>query len=125
MQPCSQPWYGLIDCVNGMSGESLRAMIVRAGWIVTVVRSWRAAGLVGVFGIGGTAAQPSSYASRSSRRKRFCGLNVAPRPRSGGCAGRAPQRIGRGRQPVFAREFVAFHGAILRAPCVAAGADCA
>ena len=32
MQPCSQPWYGLIDCVNGMSGESLRLMIVRAGW---------------------------------------------------------------------------------------------
>ena len=39
MQPCSQPWYGLIDCVNGMSGESLRLMIVRAGWIRTTVFS--------------------------------------------------------------------------------------
>jgi len=33
MHPCSHPWYGLIDCENGMSGESLRAMIVRAGVI--------------------------------------------------------------------------------------------
>jgi len=59
MQPCSQPWYGLIDCVNGMSGESLRAMIVRAGWIVTTV--------LGVCGASASASavdQPSSNASR-------------------------------------------------------------
>jgi len=39
MHPCSHPWYGLIDCENGMSGESLRAMIVRAGVMRTTVLS--------------------------------------------------------------------------------------
>src|SRR2546426_4719617 len=78
MQPCSQPWYGLIDCVNGMSGESLRAMIVRDAWIITVVLSG---------GSGSSSAtafsQPSSTASRPSLRNRFAGLNVAPLPLGG------------------------------------------
>jgi hypothetical protein len=41
MQPCSQPWYGLIDASNGMSGERLRVMIVRAAGSSTIVRTWR------------------------------------------------------------------------------------
>src|SRR5437764_8610891 len=77
MQPCSQPWYGLIDCVNGMSGESFRAMIVRAFWIDTVVLSGGGSSSLGVPSGG---VQPSSTASRASRRKRLAGLKVAPRP---------------------------------------------
>ena len=57
-----------------MSGESLRAMIVRDCWMVTVVASG---------GSGSSSCvQPSSSALRASRRYRFAGLNVAPRPRS-------------------------------------------
>src|SRR6185437_8891525 len=81
MQPCSQPWYGLMDCENGMSGESLCAMIERARWIVTAVRS--GAGCSSSTG----CVQPSSHASRRSSRKRFAGLNVAPRPLMGGDGG--------------------------------------
>jgi hypothetical protein len=49
-----------------MSGESLRAMIVRARWIVTVVVIWRAGRrrLAHRHGLD----HPSSYASRESRR---------------------------------------------------------
>src|SRR6476661_4074289 len=83
MQPCSQPWYGLIDCVNGISGESLRAMIVRAAWMVTIVlRGGSSSPSVSVPG-----CQRSSQASRESTRKRFAGLNVAPRPLTGGSDG--------------------------------------
>src|SRR5262245_50251981 len=67
-----------------MSGESLRAMMVRAGVIRTTVLS----------GGGGSSSsgerllsrQPSSTSSRCSRRKRLAGLNVAPRPLAGGVA---------------------------------------
>src|SRR6266513_3887228 len=93
MQPCSQPWYGLIDCVNGMSGESLRAMIVRAFWIDTVVLSGGGSSSLGVPSGG---VQPSSTASRASRRKRLAGLKVAPRPlwACGGAAGIECSRYG-------------------------------
>src|SRR5208283_1576370 len=77
MQPCSQPWYGLIDCVNGMSGESLRLMIVRAFWIEIVVLG---GGAFSPAVSSSTRDQPSSTASRASRRKRLAGLKVAPRP---------------------------------------------
>lgn len=83
MQPCSQPWYGLIDCVNGTSGDALVAMIVRARWIVTVVRSGGGASSPA----SAAGCQPSSHASRASIRKRFAGLNVAPRPFCGDDAG--------------------------------------
>jgi hypothetical protein len=72
----------LIDCVNGTSGESLCAMMLRARWTVTTVR----------MGAGGSSSgspargQPSSYGSRASARNRFAGLNVAPRPLAGGGA---------------------------------------
>jgi len=39
MQPCSQPRYGLIEKVNGTSGESLRVMMVLACSGVTVVEA--------------------------------------------------------------------------------------
>src|SRR6266496_2798738 len=80
MQPCSQPWYGLIDWLKPISGEVLRAMIVRAGWIVTVVLSGGSAS--SSLASGASGAQPSSTAARSSRRYRLAGLKVAPRPRS-------------------------------------------
>ena len=93
MQPCSQPWYGLIDWVNGMSGESLRLMMVRACWMRTVVFGGAAAvPSVAVSSTGG--AQPSSTGSRVRSAKRLSGLNVAPRPLRGGglAAGRTSVR---------------------------------
>ncbi len=51
MQPCSQPRYGLIDCSNAMSGESLRAMIVRAGSTWTSVRGGAGASSVEQLGV--------------------------------------------------------------------------
>src|SRR5678816_1581265 len=92
MHPCSHPWYGFIDCENGMSGESLRAMIVRAGVIRTSVLS----GGRGSSSSGSrpVVSQPSSTASRCSRRKRFAGLNVAPRPLAGGVAAVIAGRAG-------------------------------
>src|SRR6476659_5205290 len=59
-----------------MSGESLRAMIVRERCRVTVVFSGGGGSSSSPF----CGAQPSSTASRASRRKRLPGLNVAPRP---------------------------------------------
>src|SRR5688572_4842377 len=80
-----------------MSGESLRAMIVRDCWIVTVVASG---------GSGSSSCvHPSSSGLRASRRNRFAGLNVAPRPRSTrrsgtrrstGCAGGSGTRVSEG-----------------------------
>src|SRR5271170_795225 len=81
MQPCSQPWYGLIDCENGMSGESLRLMIVRAFWIDTVVLG---GGASSPAASSSACDQPSSTASRASRLNRLAGLKVAPRPLCGG-----------------------------------------
>ena len=46
MQPCSQPRYGLIDWLNGISGELLRAMMVRARSTCRVVCSFGGSGLV-------------------------------------------------------------------------------
>src|SRR5512132_1406187 len=84
MQPCSQPWYGLIDWLNGTSGESLCAMIVRARWIVTIV--FREGGVSSSAGPS-AGCQPSSQRSRTSMRYRFAGLNVAPRPLTGAGGG--------------------------------------
>ena len=60
------------------------AMIVRACWIVTVVfrgGSASSSSSSPQLAAGATPfIQPSSIASRCSRRKRFAGLNVAPRP---------------------------------------------
>jgi hypothetical protein len=78
---------GLIDASNGMSGERLRVMIVRASWIVTVVRTWR--GVASPISGSGSRAQPSSTATRFASRKRLSGLNVAPRPRLGPAGGQA------------------------------------
>src|SRR4029453_18936971 len=80
MQPCSQPWYGLIDWVNGMSGERLRVIAVRDTWIATVVRTWRDGSPIPGSGSWG---RPSSIATRGASRNRLSGLNVAPRPRLG------------------------------------------
>jgi len=52
----------LIERSNGMSGESLRAMIVLARWIVTVVASG---------GGSSPSGATSSICSRTSRRNRF------------------------------------------------------
>ena len=70
-----------------------------------------------VAGSAAGGAQPSSYASRSSRRKRLPGLNVAPRPRSAAAGAR---RSGSGIgavsfSPSGGRGFIR---AILRAPAV-------
>jgi hypothetical protein len=46
-----------------MSGESFRAMIVRARWIVTVVR-----GAASCPASSASVGQPSSYASRARSR---------------------------------------------------------
>src|SRR5512143_4026056 len=75
-----------------MSGESLRVTIERAGWIATVVRTWR--GAISSLASGVVGAQPSSTASRTASRKRLAGLNVAPRPRFGppGAAGEVGSR---------------------------------
>src|SRR4051812_6718997 len=73
MQPCSHPRYGLIDCVNGTSGETLREMIVFARSIVTCVLSAGSSSSGGVF-------QPSSIDSRATCSKRPSGLMAAPRP---------------------------------------------
>src|SRR5205807_2351474 len=71
MQPCSQPRYGLIERSKPMSGESLRAMIVRVASTLRVVRS----------GIGSSSAvpQPSSNATRFSSSNRPLLLLAAPR----------------------------------------------
>src|SRR3954452_18751879 len=76
MQPCSHPWYGLIDCENGTSGDSLCAMMVRARWMVTTVRGGGGASSADSL----TDCQPSSHGYRASARKRLPGLNVAPPP---------------------------------------------
>ncbi len=71
MQPCSQPRYGLIDCVKGMSGESLREMMLRA-----------ASGRTSVAMESGTDSwnQPSSTGAWVVVANRPAGLMVAPRP---------------------------------------------
>src|SRR6267378_1147909 len=56
-----------MDCVNGRSGESLRAMIDRACCSVTTVS-----------GLDWTSASGSRL--RASVSKRPCGLSAAPRP---------------------------------------------
>src|SRR3954471_9414409 len=75
MQLCSQPRYGLIERSKPISGESLRAMIVRVESTVNVV----------VNGIGSSSdvPQPSSNATRRSASKRPLSLLAAPRPLRG------------------------------------------
>src|ERR1700739_4373955 len=72
MQPCSQPRYGLIERAKPMSGESLRAVIVRVESTLNVV--------VNGAGSSSTAPQPSSNATRFSASKRPLALLAAPRP---------------------------------------------
>src|SRR5665213_692940 len=80
MQPCSQPRYGLIERSKPMSGELLRAMIVRVASMLSRVCSGA--------GSGSAEPQPSSNATRSSLSKRPEALVTAPRPlRGGGMAG--------------------------------------
>src|SRR6201982_1998909 len=75
MQPCSQPRYGLIERSKPISGESLRAMIVRVESTVNVV----------VNGASSSSAvpQPSSKDTRFSASKRPLSLLAAPRPLRG------------------------------------------
>src|SRR5206468_1148476 len=75
MQPCSQPRYGLIERSKPMSGESLRAMIVRVASTASVVSS-RA-------GSSSEEPQPSSNGTRFSVSKRPLSLVPAPRPLRG------------------------------------------
>src|SRR5438067_11838137 len=75
MQPCSQPRYGLIERSKPMSGESLRAMIVRVASTASVVAS-RA-------GSSSEEPQPSSNGTRFSVSKRPLSLVPAPRPLRG------------------------------------------
>src|SRR5439155_26045137 len=80
MQPCSQPRYGLIERSKPISGESLRAMIVRVVSTDNVVGS-RA-------GSASEDPQPSSNGTRFSLSKRPLSLVPAPRPLRGrGVAG--------------------------------------
>jgi hypothetical protein len=87
------PWYGLIDCAKPMSGESLRLMIVRAGWMRTVVLSGGGSSSPPASSTG--AAHPSSTASRCSLRKRLAGLKrgAAPLARRGRGAHRLSFRV--------------------------------
>src|SRR3954447_23437108 len=73
MQPCSQPRYGLIERSKPISGESLRAMIVRVASPAALVatRSGCASS---------PEPQPSSKAPRFSSSKRPLSLLAAPRP---------------------------------------------
>src|SRR5918911_1528546 len=80
MQPCSQPRYGLIERSKPISGESLRAMIVR------VVSTDRIVG--NRIGSASDEPQPSSNGTRFSLSKRPLSLLPAPRPLRGrGVAG--------------------------------------
>src|SRR5215471_9062400 len=72
MQPCSQPRYGLIERSKPISGESLRAMIVRVESTLSVV--------VNGAGFSSAVPQPSSNAMRFSASKRPLSLLAAPRP---------------------------------------------
>src|SRR5215813_14207640 len=76
MQPCSQPRYGLIERSKPISGESLRAMIVRVASTDSLVptRSGCASS---------PEPQPSSKATRLSCSKRPLSLLAAPRPLRG------------------------------------------
>jgi hypothetical protein len=76
MQPCSQPRYGLIERSKPISGESLRAMIVRVASTDNVVatRSGSASS---------PEPQPSSKTTRFSCSKRPVSLLAAPRPLRG------------------------------------------
>ncbi len=80
MQPCSQPRYGLSDTPNGISGDWLRLRIERARSMETVVcnRGGASGSCCPTSG-----CQPSSTRVRSSRSKRPCRLEVAPRPLRG------------------------------------------
>src|SRR6266481_1778384 len=72
MQPCSQPRYGLIERSNGMSGDVLRVMTLRAVSIATSVLN------------GGSSSidrQPSSNATRTRGSNLPEAFVRAPRPR--------------------------------------------
>ena len=112
MQPCSHPWYGLIDWLNGMSGDALRAMMVRAGWIVTVVLSWELSGADSASDSGTSAGDSPAVvirfpaiapeAVRWVERRATTALRRRAR--------RAAQRIGHRGKPVVVRWLAALHG---------------
>src|SRR5690606_41655620 len=92
MQPCSQPRYALTDWLNGMSGDELREMMLRACSPVTVVRGRGASGT--------EAAGTGSAAGPRRRNPGPRGLGTGPaclasgaEGGSGDC-GQAPSGLG-------------------------------
>ena len=111
MQPCSQPWYGLIDWLNGMSGDALCAMMVRAGWIVTVVLSGELSGGAAPSSPGSGGSDPpavvvgfAAFAAKAIER-----IERGAAAAFGRLARRAPQRIGCGGQLIVGSGHSAFH----------------
>src|SRR5216683_1797639 len=73
MQPCSQPRYGLIERSKPISGESLRAMIVRVASTLRTVGTRPGP----LSSSPSTVPQPSSKATRRSLSKRPVSLLAA------------------------------------------------